>query len=110
MGCCAADWVDGGTEASPVDCRQSAAELATWDAEALGDQGIDLKPWFTDEELEAFSGGEDGELVEVQVQPPPIMAWVLFGIPTVRFGEIAEAIERLAQTPDIICEMTQNNG
>lgn len=53
---------------------------------------------------------EPTELRQVQVQRPPVMSWVLIGIPTVRFGEIAADVERLAALPDIICETTANNG
>src|SRR3990167_1688953 len=41
--------------------------------------------------------------------PPPKLAWVLIGIPLVRFSEIALDVERLAQIDGIILEQTQNN-
>lgn len=52
---------------------------------------------------------------EVSLRPvvtskPPDMTWVLVGIPTVRFGEIAEAIERIASLPDIHCETSVTNA
>ena len=50
------------------------------------------------------------ELRQVKVQPPPPMTWVLIGIPTVRFGQINEQVEQIALLPDIICEVTANNG
>lgn len=46
----------------------------------------------------------------VDVQPPPVMAWVLIGIPTVRYGEIAGDMERIGQIEGVICETTANNG
>ena len=42
--------------------------------------------------------------------PPPKLAWVLIGIPLVRFDEISSDIERLAKVQGIIMEMTQNDG
>jgi len=54
--------------------------------------------------------GETAELKQLKVQPPPPMTWVLIGIPTVRFGQINEAVEQIALLPDIICEVAANNG
>lgn len=54
--------------------------------------------------------GEGGEgLREVAIHRPPVMTWVLLGIPTVQFGKIAERIETLA-TDCTFCEMTYNDG
>lgn len=50
------------------------------------------------------------ELRPVVVQPPPAMTWVLVGIPTVRFGEIASRVEALAKVDGITLETTANNG
>jgi len=50
----------------------------------------------------------DVELKALDTMPPPKMAWVLLGIPTVRFAEIAEAVERLAAVPEVILETTVN--
>jgi hypothetical protein len=50
------------------------------------------------------------ELKQLSVAPPPRMSWVLIGIPTLRFGEIADSIERLTGLPDIILETTANDG
>jgi len=50
------------------------------------------------------------ELKTVNVQPPPKMAWVLIGIPTVRFGELAATVERIASIPETIVETTVSNG
>lgn len=50
------------------------------------------------------------ELVQVNIQPPPVMSWCLIGIPTVRYGEIAADMERIGQLNDVICETTSNNG
>lgn len=50
------------------------------------------------------------ELKQLSTLPPPVMSWVLIGIPTVRFGEISERIEALAKVKGITLETTANNG
>lgn len=67
------------------------------------------------EAIEALLSGEndsdgDVELKQLDTKPPPKMSWVLIGIPTVRFGEIAEDIERLALLQDAVVETTVNDG
>jgi hypothetical protein len=37
------------------------------------------------------------------------MTWVLIGIPTIRFGEIASTVEAIAAKPGIMCEVTANH-
>lgn len=61
-------------------------------------------------ELAGESGGDEGKLKPLDVRPPPAMTWVLLGIPIVRFGEVAAAVESLAGIDGIICEMTANDG
>lgn len=41
---------------------------------------------------------------------PPKMAWVLIGIPTVRYGEIAAKIEELATLPGVYSEIGVSNA
>lgn len=65
--------------------------------------------------LEDLGGSADGaaepkELKQLDTQKPPRMAWVLIGLPTVRFGEISATIEELAAVDGIFLEMTQNDG
>lgn len=50
------------------------------------------------------------EIKQLSTLPPPKMAWVLIGIPVVRFAEIAADVERLAAMPDVILETTANDG
>lgn len=50
--------------------------------------------------LDVEPEGGAGRLVDQKVKPPPIMTWVLVGIPTVKYGEINEAVEALAANPD----------
>lgn len=93
------------------------AELAEWDMEILAAEleslqsdGLLQAAGFTDEELSSMLPDEsETELKEIKVQDPPRMSWVLLGIQTVRFGEIANEIERLAKIVDI-CETTCNDG
>jgi hypothetical protein len=44
------------------------------------------------------------------VKPPPQTTWVLIGIPTVRFGEINELVERIAAVEGTIVETTANDA
>ncbi|MFO7971119.1 MAG: hypothetical protein R6U40_05135, partial [Desulfobacterales bacterium] len=53
---------------------------------------------------------EETKLKQLPIDRPPTMAWILIGIPVVKYGEIAEDIEQLAENPDITMEMTANNG
>jgi len=93
------------------------AELAEWDSEMLAATLESLAAddmledvGFSDEELAQMLPDEsETELKEIKVQDLPRMSWVLLGIPTVRFGEIAGDVERLAKIVDI-CETTSNNG
>lgn len=59
--------------------------------------------------LDAAEGDEDVILEKVEI-PPPALTWVLLAIPTVRFGEIAEDVERMAAMPDVICETSSCDG
>jgi hypothetical protein len=61
-------------------------------------------------QLLAQQGDEEIELKQLDTRPPPKMSWVLIGIPTARFGEIAAAVEGLAAIPEIILETTSNDG
>jgi len=60
--------------------------------------------------MEALLPNDKPELRQMETKPPPRMTWVLIGIPTVRFGEIADQVELLAQLPDVVCETTSNDG
>ena len=56
---------------------------------------------------------EDGTAIQLNpldVKAPPKMAWVLVGIPVVRFGEIANIVEKLAEIDGTIVESTANDG
>lgn len=79
-----------------------AAELAEWDWAELGAQGIDLQPWFGEEELNKISKVTDLEA--------PKMAWVLLGIPVTDFGDISDAVDRLSKLPGVVCETVLNDG
>lgn len=57
-----------------------------------------------------FSDSLGDVLRPVDTAPPPAMTWVLVGIPTPRYGEIAETIASLATLPEIVLESTVNDG
>lgn len=108
-------WVEDDPSAqtgfSIADNRTS--ELADWDQvrlAALLEQVQEDSPELADALL--LSKLQDATPVKIKalnVKAPPKMSWVLIGIPTVRFGEIAEAIDRLAGVPDLFLEMTAND-
>lgn len=82
------------------------SELDMKKATALLEQ---FKPDF-DLSLTAFSV-EDMKAAEVKlkklsVQAAPVMSWILIGIPTVKFGDIAKQIEAIAARKDSVVETT----
>ncbi|MEP0846050.1 MAG: ParB N-terminal domain-containing protein [Phycisphaerae bacterium] len=92
-------------------------ELSDWDPVRLVDElaavqaeGIDatLLGW-TDDELTALLEPRDVRLIDREVREPPTMTWVLIGIPTVRYSEIAGEVERIAAAPDVLCEVCANS-
>jgi hypothetical protein len=87
-----------GEDAGKLDELLSGIEVEDTALQSMLD---DLAPPVLDEET---------TLKQIDTQPPPKMTWVLIGIPTVRFGEISEPVEQLAQIPEIIIESTSNNG
>jgi hypothetical protein len=50
------------------------------------------------------------ELKKMEIKAPPKMAWVLIGIPLVRFSEINADVERIAKLPDTLVESTVNDN
>ena len=50
------------------------------------------------------------EIQARELPPPPPLTWVLIGIPTVRFGEISETVEKIAALNGVLCEVTATNG
>ena len=59
---------------------------------------------------ELFDGqtvdGEKTQFVPICFDKPPEMTWALIGMPTVRWGEIAELIEQVAKIPETVVETT----
>lgn len=90
-----------------TDAAALEALLATVDTESAA-----LKDLLAELASDAGISGERAPTVlrPLDPQPPPAMSWVLVGIPTVRFGEIAELIERIADVDGITLETTSNNG
>ena len=115
------DW--SATEAAGYAIADNrTAELAKWDElglaeslEALRGGGLDLgtvgfEADEVDELLEdlARKAAAAGDLIEHSTLPPPTMAWVLIGLPTVRFGEVAKSVEKIARIPGVLCETVLN--
>ena len=108
--------VDVGSVASPKAraialAANRAAELGLdWDPAVLLEDleaGVDLTDLWSPEELAAL---EPVELRDVGTAVPPRMSWVLIGVPTVRFGEIAALVESVAAVPGVVVETTANDG
>lgn len=97
--------LDPVAELADVDGVKLRELLATIDVES---EGLSLLL----EELgrEAETNGKPTQLRPLAIKPPPVMTWVLLGIPTVRFGEIAADVERLAGLEGVILESTSNDG
>lgn len=94
------------------------ASMATADEQALGEllAQIDTESEALQEMLDGLAEGfgdvpdEEVKLKQLDPKPPPKMTWALIGIPTVRFGEIAEIVEAIAELPETIVETTANDG
>jgi hypothetical protein len=54
--------------------------------------------------------GDEPEVKPVEVKPPPKMAWVLIGIPVVKFGEIQDALEVIASVENTTILSTANDA
>lgn len=94
------------------------AEEAEWNDELLASEltklleanyNLALTGLETSEVDKLLGELEAPQLEELEPKPLPTMTWVLVGIPTVRYIEIAEEVERIALTPDVFCEVTANS-
>lgn len=93
-----------------------AGERAQWDEQQLktlideldGDTG-ELDQMLADLEAEVVADEEETELKKLDTKAPPKMAWVLIGIPLVKYDSINKDIERLAAIPEVVMEMTAND-
>jgi hypothetical protein len=93
-----------------------AGEQAQWDEQQLktlideldGDVG-ELDQMLTDLEEEIIKDEQKTELKKLDTKTPPRMAWVLIGVPLVKYDSINADIERIAKIPDVVIEMTTND-
>lgn len=82
--------------------------------EFLGDHEIDMEAFGFRDDPKEVAGDKDAESTaeaEAKVKlkkhltlAPPAMAWVLIGIPTVRYGEIEGRVKAIAAAPGVTCE------
>jgi len=103
------DPLAGMAETDPVkldalirEVNTGSQELADMLAELAADAGLEYG--------DGIGEKKETELKQLDVMPPPKMAWALIGIPTVRFAEIAADIERIAGIDGAIVETTANDG
>ena len=89
-------------------------EFADWDFEKLLPEldGLDesLRESLVDLDLDGLLKEAETRIVQHDVRPPPAMTWVLIGVPTVAYGDIAAAIEGIASHESAIVETTYNDG
>lgn len=95
-------------------------EEAEWNAGALGveleallaaDVDLSITGFDQDELAKLLSdSGDDAVLEPLDVKPAPAMTWVLIGIATPRYIEIAEEIEKISLIHDVFVEVAANNG
>ena len=87
-------------------------ELLDEEFQRLAEESFDtsLLGFDEDELLSSLGMVEEPELKEIKIQEFPKMTWVLIGIPTTKFGDINEAVERIAGLESTIVEMTANDG
>jgi len=83
-------------ESDPEKLAELAAEVET-QSEALRALIDSLMP-------EAEDPKSTPHITPVKIDAPPIMTWLLIGIPTVRFGEVADLVDRIATIPNIAFE------
>jgi ParB-like chromosome segregation protein Spo0J len=95
---------------------------AGWDSELLTNELCDLHADEFDMAVLGFDADElgqmlridvpepDPKLVQLEVKQPPVMTWVLIGIPTTEFGDINERVEQIASIESTIVEITSNDG
>jgi hypothetical protein len=88
-----------------------AGETSLWDDVLLEQEMNDLSESFDMTDF-GFENPqiEPTKMIAIEIRKPPAMAWVLVGIPTVRFSEINKLIESIAGIEGVFCETTVNDG
>lgn len=93
-----------------------AGERAEWDEQQLkalitdmDDDFGELDQLMAELEAEVIEDEHETQLKTVDTKAPPKMAWVLLGIPLVKYDSINADIERLASISDVVMEMTTND-
>jgi ParB-like chromosome segregation protein Spo0J len=92
-----------------------------WDTEMLANElsklseeefDLGLLGFDEDELLKAigFSDDEEDTLKPLDIKKAPKMTWVLIGIPTVQFGQINDAVEKIAAIETAFVETVVNDG
>lgn len=93
------------------------AELAETNAQALdallrdvqtGSEGL-AGMWDALARENGLLPEDKAEVTQLELKPPPTMAWVLIGVPVVRFGDIQPALDRIAAVPDVTLLSTAND-
>ncbi len=93
------------------------AELAETNAQALdsllrdvqtGSEGL-AGMWDALARENGLLPEDKAEVTQLEVKPPPTMAWVLVGVPVVRFGDIQMALDQIAGIPDVTLLSTAND-
>jgi ParB-like chromosome segregation protein Spo0J len=100
-------------EESEWDEDSVTAELELLQSLGLSDMAdLEEATGFDEEELSGYLGlaGDDSHGLEpLDVKQFPPYTWVLIGIATARYHEIAEQIEQISAMDDLFCEVTAND-
>jgi ParB-like chromosome segregation protein Spo0J len=87
--------------------------LTTLLEELAGEADDDLlhDTGFDDASLEKLLGttSADDELTPVEVRPMPKMVWVLIGVPSAQYPDIADQVQTIALEPGVFCEVAAND-
>lgn len=103
------DFADADTERAFMLADNRLAEGSEIDMTKVGDLMAQFKADF-DLTTTLFNADDlkaaESKLKKLSVQAAPATSWVLIGIPTVKYGEISQAIEKIALRPDSLVETT----
>ncbi len=91
------------------------AELAEWDEQQLLDLALEVKSANLDAYDELLlhdlvnSLTNDAPIEKLDVKPLPPMTWALVGVPTVKFGRVADTLQKLGAMADVQIEISSSN-
>ena len=97
-------------ELAIADNRTAELDL-NWDPAALESlsREINLGKFWTAEELEGLLARiPEGKIQELDLRPPPRLAWILLGVPIGEIGEVLPQLEELEKHATIVVQSTRD--